>query len=113
MIFTYCTYLILGFSKGLTGHKSLSPGLNLQILLSGLQTLLVVFAENLLLHLEYSCFVINFVIPKTFILNIILLLLGESLVTSFLNQSKIKPKPIILAHVFLRLALATCNCFKF
>ena len=29
------------------------------------------------------------------ILNMILLLLGESLVKSFLNQSKIKPKPIM------------------
>ena len=70
----YINYLILRFSKGLAGHKSLSPSLNLQILVSGLQTLLMVFAENLLLLLEYSCFVINFIILKTFILNIILLL---------------------------------------
>ena len=96
-----CTYLIFGYSKGLIGHKGPSPGLNLQILLSGLHTLLMVFAENLLLHLEYSCFVINIIIPKTFILNIMLLLLGESLATSFFNQSKIKPKPIMKSsHAF-------------
>ena len=54
----------------------------------------MVFEENLLLHLKYSCFVINFIILKTFIVYIISLLLGESLATFFLNQSKIKPKPI-------------------
>ena len=108
-------YLILGYSKGLTGHKGLSPSLNLQILLFGVHTFLVVFAENLLLKLEYSCFVINIIILKTFILNIIFLLLGESLAMPFFNQSKYKTKTNydILAPFYLLLALATSNCSKF
>ena len=42
----------------------------------------------------------------------ILLLLGESLATSFLNQSKIRPNYDILARIFLCLALASCNLLQ-
>ena len=52
--------LILRFLKWFTGHEGLNSGLDLQIILPGLYTLLMVFAENLLLHRKYSCFVINF-----------------------------------------------------
>ena len=50
-------------------------------------------------------FVINFIILKTFILNIILLLLGEFLAMSFLNQSKIKTKPIMTSSRLFSCAL--------
>ena len=56
----YKLILILRFLKELTGHEGLSSGLNLQIHLPGLYTLLIAFGENLLLHLKYSCFVVNF-----------------------------------------------------
>ena len=68
--------MIFGFSKGLTSQRPKSV-LTSKFSFLGLHTLLMVFAEKLLLHLEYSRFVINFIILKIFILNIILLLLGE------------------------------------
>ena len=109
-----CTYLILGFSKGLTSHKGLRPGLNLQILFSGLHTgtLLMVFAENLLLHFKYSCFVINSqdLYP---IYNLVTVGRISCHVLSQLIENKTKTNNDILAHTFLLLALATCNCSEF
>lgn len=90
--------LIFGFLKQLTANEGLRPHLNLQIiLLCALHTLLIVFVQNLLLHLEYSCFVINFIILMTCMLNIILLMLGQSCAT--LNSQPFKNKRLALLQV--------------
>lgn len=90
--------LIFGFLKKLTANEGLRPHLNLQIILfCALHTLLIVFVQNLLLHLEYSCFVINFIILMTCMLNIILLMLGQSCAT--LNSQPFKNKRLALLQV--------------